>query len=277
MREIPVSLIQKTVAQLCFTANCGLPKDVFSALEHSAREEQSALGRELLTQVLDNARIAAQNGVPICQDTGVAVVYMDIGQDVCLIGGDLENAIHQGVKQGYGALRKSMLDPLTRKNTNDNTPAVIHTRIVKGDKVHLIVAPKGGGSENMGRVAMLKPSDGIDGILAFVVETVSLAGANPCPPIIVGVGIGGTMEQCALLSKRALLWDVGTPNENADLAALEQDLLVKINALGIGPQGLGGSTTALAVHVETAPCHIASLPVAVSLQCHAARHMQAVL
>ena len=216
----------------------------------------------------------------MCQDTGLAVVFLDVGQDVHLSGGNLADAVNEGVRRGYkeGYLRKSSLDhPLRRKNTGDNTPAIIHTRIVPGDKVRVTVAPKGGGSENMSRIKMMPPSDGKKGVVDFVVETVREAGSNPCPPIIVGVGLGGTFEYAAVLSKRALLRELGKPADDADNAALEKELLARINKLGIGPQGYGGRYTALAVHVESANCHLASLPVAVNIQCHAARHKETVI
>ena len=228
----------------------------------------------------ENAKISKEKLVPMCQDCGFAVFFVELGQEVHIRGGGLEDAINEGVRQGYqeGYLRKSILgDPIKRVNTGDNTPAVIHVRVVPGDKLKLIIAPKGGGSENMSGVKMLKPSDGIEGVKSFVIQRVKEAGSNPCPPIVVGVGIGGTYEVAALIAKKALLRTLGEPSSDPETAALEKELLTKVNNLGIGPQGLGGRTTALAVHVEKYPCHIASLPVAVNINCHAARHKEAVL
>ena len=236
-------------------------------------------GQEIFRQLLENARIAQEERVPMCQDCGLAVVFVELGQDVHLVGGSFEMAIHEGVRQGYGEgyLRKSLCDPLTRANTGDNTPAVIHTEIVAGDRLKLIVVPKGGGSENMSRVHMLKPAEGWAGIKEKVVTTVREAGPNPCPPIIVGVGIGGTFERAALLSKKALIRELGLPHADPEIAKLERELLLAVNDLGIGPQGLGGRVTALAVHMLVQPCHIASLPVAVNIQCHASRHKEVIL
>ena len=227
-----------------------------------------------------NAEVARSEAVPMCQDTGYTVVFLELGQDVHIVGGGLEDAVNEGVRRGYkeGYLRKSIVGhPLERKNTGDNTPAVIHTRIVPGDKLRIIVAPKGGGSENMSAIKMFKPAEGVEGVKKFVVETVQAAGPNPCPPIVVGVGIGGTFEKAALLAKEALLREVGEPSPRPEIAVLEQELLELVNKLGIGPQGLGGSTTALGVHVEIYPAHIASLPVAVNINCHATRHKEAEL
>jgi fumarate hydratase subunit alpha len=243
--------------------------------------EESEVGRGVLQQILENARIARQEEMPICQDCGLAVVFLDLGQDVHVVGGDLYAAINEGVRRGYkeGYLRKSSVrQPFSaRVNTGDNTPAIIHTRIVPGEQVHITVAPKGGGSENMSRLAMLTPAAGRKGVADFVVKAVDEAGANPCPPIIVGVGVGGTMERVAYLAKHALLREVGTPNPDPELDELERELLERINKLGIGPQGFGGRMTALAVHIEAEPCHIASLPAAVNIQCHAARHKEITL
>lgn len=281
MREINVELVTKTVEVLCIEANYKLPADVKKALEGAADREESPLGKEILMDILRNAEIASKKRVPLCQDTGLAVIFLELGQDVRLVGGDLYEAINEGVRRGYtnGYLRKSSVDDpfLLRKNTGDNTPAVIHTTIVPGDRIRIIVAPKGGGSENMSALGMLKPSDGVEGIKRFVVDTVERAGSNPCPPIIVGVGIGGTIEVAALIAKKALLRTLGEHNPNPAVAALEDDLIREINRLGIGPQGLGGRTTALAVNIETHPAHIASMPVAVNIQCHAARHREAVI
>jgi len=281
LREIPTQAIQDTVASLCVQANYRLPPDVLAALRRARDGEPSPVGQQILDQLLQNADIAMQGTYPLCQDCGLAVVWLELGQDVHVVGGDLYVAVQGGVRQGYGEgyLRCSIVDhPFSsRTNTGDNTPAVIHTRIVPGDHVRLSVCPKGGGSENMSTLAMLKPADGREGLIDFVVGAVDRAGANPCPPLIVGVGVGGNAEWAMIMAKHALLRPVGEPNGDRETAALEQALLGRINALGIGPQGLGGRTTALAVHVETAPCHMTGLPVGVSLQCHAARHAAAVL
>lgn len=281
MRELPVSVVTETVARLCMEANYDLGADVVAALEDALRREESETGRVVLQQILENARIARETQMAMCQDTGLAVVFLELGQDLHIVGGDLYEAIHEGVRRGYrdGYLRKSSVrQPFSaRVNTGDNTPAIIHTRIVPGEQLRITVAPKGGGSENMSRLAMLTPAAGRQGIIDFVVRTVDEAGANPCPPIVVGVGIGGTFERVAFLAKHALLREIGTRNPDPELDELEQELLERINRLGIGPQGFGGRITALAVHVEAEPCHIASLPVAVNLQCHAARHKEAVL
>jgi fumarate hydratase subunit alpha len=250
-----------------------------AALARGLEEEESPSGKEIFRQLLENARIAKEERIPMCQDCGLAVVFAELGQDVHLVGGDFEAAIHEGVRQGYGEgyLRKSMCHPLTRANTGDNTPAVIYTEIVPGDRLKLTVVPKGGGSENMSRLYMLKPAEGLAGIKERVVLTVDEAGPNPCPPIIVGVGIGGTFERAALLAKKSLLRELGQANPDPEVAAIEEQLLEEVNRLGIGPQGLGGRITALAVHVLMQPCHIASLPVAVNIQCHASRHKEVVL
>ncbi len=281
MRELPASVVTETVARLCMEANYDLGADVVAALEDALRREESETGRVVLQQILENARIARETQMAMCQDTGLAVVFLELGQDLHIVGGDLYEAIHEGVRRGYrdGYLRKSSVrQPFSaRVNTGDNTPAIIHTRIVPGEQLRITVAPKGGGSENMSRLAMLTPAAGRQGIIDFVVRTVDEAGANPCPPIVVGVGIGGTFERVAFLAKHALLREIGTRNPDPELDELEQELLERINRLGIGPQGFGGRITALAVHVEAEPCHIASLPVAVNLQCHAARHKEAVL
>lgn len=281
MREINVEEITKTVEKLAIEANYYLPQDVKKALEEAVDNEESPLAKEILTDILKNGEIARTNNVPICQDTGLAVVFLELGQDVRLVGGDLNEAIDEGVRRGYknGYLRKSAVnDPfIVRKNTGDNTPAIIHTKIVPGDKVKLILAPKGGGSENMSALAMLKPSDGVNGIKKFVLDTVDKAGSNPCPPIIVGIGIGGTIEKTTLIAKQSLLRTVGEHNSNPEVAKLEEELLEEINKLGIGPQGFGGRTTALAVNIETFPAHIASMPVAINIQCHVARHKEAII
>ena len=281
MRDIRCDEISETVAQLCIEANYHLGDDVIQALRVARDHEVSPVGQEVLDRLLENAAVAREEGMPLCQDTGLTVVFLDLGQDAHVIGGDLCEAVQEGVRRGYreGYLRKSIVDrPFsTRINTNDNTPAVIHCQIVPGDSLEITVVPKGGGSENMSALAMLKPADGRQGVVDFVVKTVEEAGANPCPPTIVGVGVGGTTEKAMSMAKRSLLREVGQPSPDPEVAELERDLLERVNRLGIGPQGLGGSTTALAVHVETHPCHIASLPVAVNIQCHSARHRQATL
>lgn len=268
------------MARLSMEANFYLGQDITDAFKKTLGDEISLTGKEILKQLIQNAQIAAENQVPMCQDTGVAVIFLELGQDVQIAGGGLYDAVNEGVRKGYteGYLRKSVVDhPLLRKNTGDNTPAVIHTKIVPGDSLKITVAPKGGGSENMSSIKMLKPSEGIEGVKKFVLETVKAAGPNPCPPIVVGVGIGGTFEKCALLAKEALLRKLGSESPIPDIAELEKELMSSINRLGIGPQGLGGRTTALAVHVEIYPCHIASLPVAVNINCHSARHKETVL
>lgn len=277
MRKIEASQIINLVEKLCIEANCILTDDIRVCLGTYAQKETSALGREVLGTLTENANIARDEMSPICQDTGMAVVFVTMGQDLRIEGGFIEDAINAGVRSGYekGFLRKSVVrDPLERVNTNDNTPAVIHYEIVPGDTFEITVAPKGFGSENMSQVKMLKPSQGVQGVKDFVIKTVTEAGANPCPPIIVGIGIGGTMEKSAILSKRALLRPVGTASEIPAHAALEAELLEAVNALGIGPAGLGGSTTALDVHILTYPTHIAGLPVSVNIGCHATRHAQ---
>ncbi|MGE5578137.1 MAG: fumarate hydratase [Syntrophothermus sp.] len=280
MRELTVATITSEVARLCMEANYFLGEDVLEALRQGMAGEESPVGREVFGQLLENADIARREQVPMCQDTGMATFFVELGQDVHITGGDLEEAINEGVRRGYreGHLRKSVVGhPLKRKNTGDNTPAVIHIRVTPGDRLKIVFAPKGAGSENMSALKMLKPSEGVEGVKEFVLATVKAAGPNPCPPIIVGVGIGGSFEKCALLAKKALLRKAGAPNPLPDIAALEKDLLRRINDLGIGPQGLGGRITALAVHVEVYATHIASLPVAVNLSCHAYRHKEVVL
>lgn len=281
MREIAADAVTETVARLCMEANYDLGKDVEAALQAALEREESEVGQGILRQILENAAIARRERVPICQDCGLAIVFLELGQEVHIVGGDLYEAVNEGVRRGYreGYLRMSVVrQPFSaRRNTGDNTPAVIHTRIVPGEHLRITVAPKGGGSENMSRLAMLTPAAGRQGIVNFVLKTVDEAGANPCPPIIVGVGIGGSFERVAYLAKYALLRPLGTPNPDPELAELERELLERVNRLGIGPQGFGGRVTALAVHVEAEPCHIASLPAAVNLQCHAARHKEAVL
>ena len=280
MREIETGTISDLVARLCREANTNLGSDLHEALEKAMAAEESPVGRECLRNLIDNAAIAREEGMPICQDTGMTVIFVEYGQEIVVRGGEFSAAIQEGVRRGYreGYLRKSVVaDPFNRVNTGDNTPAVIHTRIVPGTQLKITVAPKGFGSENMSRLAMLTPAQGVAGAKQFIVETVSLAGANPCPPIVVGVGIGGTMEKAAQLAKEALLREIGTANPEPSLAALESELLSAINKLGIGPQGLGGRCTALAVHINTYPTHIAGLPVAVNISCHVTRHKTGVI
>jgi fumarate hydratase subunit alpha len=281
VREIHTDQITETVARLCIESNYYLGEDVLDALRRYREEEISPVGREVLDQILENAEIARDEQMPLCQDCGLTVIFLELGQDVHVVGGDLNGAIAEGVRQGYkdGYLRKSMVDrPFSaRVNTKDNTPPVIHTTVVPGDQLKIVVAPKGGGSENMSQLGMLKPADGRKGVVNFVVESVRKAGANPCPPIIVGVGVGGSAEKAVWLAKHSLLREVGQPSPDPEVAGLEADILERVNRIGIGPQGFGGLTTALAVHVETYPCHIASMPVAVNIQCHSARHKEAAL
>ncbi|MBD5641511.1 MAG: fumarate hydratase [Desulfovibrio sp.] len=281
MREISAGEITRAVAKLAVEACCQLPGEMKEALEKARKAEPSPVGREVLSQLVKNAEIAASETVPICQDTGLAVVFADVGQDVHIVGGDFEEAINRGIHDGYvdGYLRKSSVaEPLfERKNTTDNTPAIIHTRIVPGDHIRLRLAPKGAGSENKSVLKMLVPADGIEGVRKVVLDAIRAAGPNSCPPMVVGVGLGGNMEKACLCAKKAAARDIGTRNEDERYAAFEQELLEMINKTGIGPQGLGGENTAVAVHVEWAPTHIASLPVAVNINCHAARHAEAVL
>lgn len=274
MRTISTDQIIEAVKDLCIDAACILNDDIREKIKEAKQQEESPFAKSILDQLLENARIAKEDRVPLCQDTGMAVVFLRLGQDVHITGGSLYAAIDKGVRRGYsqGYLRKSVLDPLTRENTGDNSPAVIHTEIVDGDRLEITLAPKGFGSENMSKLAMLKPSDGIEGIKTFVLDTVIEAGANPCPPIIVGIGIGGTMDKAAYIAKRSLLRRLGEKNPDPQLAQLELELLGLVNSTGIGPQGLGGKTTALAVHIEAFPTHIAGLPVAINIQCHCARH-----
>lgn len=280
MREISVGIIEETIEKLCITANKCLPKDLCECISSAQKAEENSLAKSVLNDLQENIITAKELDIPICQDTGMAVVFLDVGQDVHLVGGDLKEAVNKGVASGYlkGLLRKSVVsDPLKRENTNDNTPAVIHTKIVAGDKVTVTVCPKGFGSENMSKIFMLTPADGEAGVIDAVIETVKSAGSKPCPPIVVGVGIGGDFESCAYLSKVALCRSVDKRNENEYYANLERVLLNEINKLGIGPQGFGGKTTALAVNIETAPTHIAGLPVAINIGCHVTRHAQAVV
>jgi fumarate hydratase subunit alpha len=281
MREIEAKEVTKTVSRLFQEACHYLPQDVVAVIRKARDAEESPVGQEVLSRILENIEISAEGEVPLCQDTGDALVFLELGQDVHVVGGDLYSAINEGVRQGYdeGYLRKSMVSrPFSaRTNTKDNTPAIIYTDIVPGDKLKIIAKPKGGGAENMSRLAMLKPAQGRQGVIDFVVTTVDEAGSNPCPPVIVGVGIGGTVEKCVMLAKRALLREVGKPNPDAEVAELEKEIFRRVNNLGIGPMGYGGRTTALAVHIEVFPAHIASLPVAVNMQCWCARHKEAVL
>ena len=280
IRTIDTSLITETVERLCIEANESLPEDVRAALDRFREAEQSAIACGILDNIIENYRIADTEKVPICQDTGMACIFLEIGQDVHLTGGDLYTVVNEGVRRGYekGYLRKSVVaDPVRRGNTGDNTPAVITTDIVPGDKVKITVAPKGFGSENMSAIRMFKPSAGIEGIKDFVVETVKIAGPNPCPPMIVGVGIGGNFDRVALLAKRALLRPIDTHHPDPYYAELEDELLDKINGLDIGPQGFGGVTTALGLNIETMPTHIAGMPAAVNISCHVTRHKTAVI
>lgn len=278
MREIHVDQIISAVERLCIDANVKLPEDVKAALNRALEKEPSPLGKEILSDIIKNYQIAEEKDLAICQDTGFAVFFVKLGQDVRIVGGYFSDAINEGVRRGYknGYLRKSIVnDPLIyRKNTGDNTPAIIHLEMVPGDKIHITFAPKGGGSENMSALRMLKPADGVEGVKKFVLETVRQAGPNPCPPIVVGVGIGGTIEVATLIAKKALLRPIGEHHPMPEIAKLEKELLEEVNKLGIGPQGFGGKTTALAVNIETFPAHIASLPVAINIQCHVARHME---
>lgn len=281
MREIQARDITDAVARLAKEANVKLPEDVLNSLRTARAQEVSLVGQDVLDQILSNAGIAEQTGLPLCQDTGYAVVYLEIGQDAHISGGDVTEAVNEGIRRGYGEgfLRKSIVDhPFSdRANTKDNTPCVLHIEVVPGDEVKITVMPKGGGCENMSYLRMLTPSAGRQGIIDFVVDSVDRSGGNPCPPIIVGVGIGGTADKAMDIAKRSLLREVGASHPDADVAELERDLLQKVNDLGLGPMALGGLITALAVHVETYPAHIASMPVAVNLQCHSARVKSAVL
>jgi fumarate hydratase subunit alpha len=281
VREIDVHEVTGAVAQLFSEANFYLPDDVLEALRKARDEEESPVARDVLDNILKNSEIAASEQIPLCQDCGVAVVFLELGQDVHIKGGDLYQAVNDGVRRAYdeGYLRKSMVKQpnSARVNTGDNTPAVIYTDIVPGDKLRIIAIPKGGGAENMSHLGMLTPADGRQGIIDFVVRTVDEAGSNPCPPVVVGVGIGGTAEKTMLLAKKSLLRRIGEHNPDAEYASLEQELLERINSLGIGPMGYGGRTTALAVNVEVFPAHIASMPVAVNLNCHSSRHKELVL
>ena len=276
MRTLNVEEISKNIKEMCIEANHFLSKDMDIAMKNAVSTEKSPLGKKILSQLQDNLKIAGEDMIPICQDTGMAVVFLEIGQDVHFEGGNLEDAVNEGIRRGYvdGYLRKSVVkDPILRENTKDNTPGIIHYKIVPGDQVKIKVAPKGFGSENMSRVFMLKPADGIEGVKEAVLTAVRDAGPNACPPMVVGVGIGGTFEKCALMAKEALTREVGSHSDIPYVKELEEELLERINKIGIGPGGLGGTTTALAVNVNTYPTHIAGLPVAINICCHVNRHV----
>lgn len=280
MREVNVALVTDVVKKLSIEANYFLGADIKESLEKSRKEETYELAGQVLDKIILNSEIACKEEMPMCQDTGMACVFLEIGQDVHFVGGNLEEAINEGVRKGYeeGFLRKSVVeDPIRRVNTKDNTPAIIYYDIVDGDKVKITLAPKGFGSENMSRIGMLKPSDGLEGVKNFIIETVKAAGPNPCPPMVVGVGIGGTFDKAAYLAKKALIRPINTSNKDEFYKELEIELLEKINQLGIGPQGFGGKTTALGLNIETYPTHIAGLPVAVNINCHATRHKEAII
>lgn len=279
MREVSTKRIIAEVRDSVIRANYELGEDVVQAFKDALGYEESPVARDILGQLMENATIAKEERIPICQDTGVAVVFVELGQEVSIVGGDFKSALEEGIRQGYedGFLRKSVCHPFTRQNTGDNTPIIAHFDVVPGDKLKIWVVPKGGGSENMSQLFMLPPSAGWAGIREKVVETVEDAGPNPCPPTIVGVGIGGNFEESALMAKKALLRPLGTKNQDPELARMEEELLIEINKTGIGPQGLGGRVTSLAVHILMMPCHIASLPLAVNIQCHATRHLEVVL
>lgn len=280
IRTVQAEIITETIKKMCIEANYSLSSDMVKAMRKAEEKEESVLGKQILAQLQDNLEIAASDMIPICQDTGMAVVFLEVGQDVHFEGGSFEDAVNEGVRRGYteGFLRKSVVgDPILRENTKDNTPAVIHTRIVEGDRVKITVAPKGFGSENMSRVFMLKPAEGLEGVKNAILTAVKDAGPNACPPLVVGVGIGGTFEKCALMAKKALTREVGKHSDIPYVRKLEEEMLEKINCLGIGPGGLGGTVTALAVNVNTYPTHIAGLPVAVNICCHVNRHTVCVL
>ena len=280
IRTVQTEIITETIKKMCIEANYSLSSDMVKAMRKAEEKEESVLGKQILAQLQDNLEIAASDMIPICQDTGMAVVFLEVGQDVHFEGGSFEDAVNEGVRRGYteGFLRKSVVgDPILRENTKDNTPAVIHTRIVEGDRVKITVAPKGFGSENMSRVFMLKPAEGLEGVKNAILTAVKDAGPNACPPLVVGVGIGGTFEKCALMAKKALTREVGKHSHIPYVRKLEEEMLEKINCLGIGPGGLGGTVTALAVNVNTYPTHIAGLPVAVNICCHVNRHTVCVL
>jgi fumarate hydratase subunit alpha len=280
MREIDVKKIKNNISEMCIEVNHRLSPDMQAILKEATDEERSDLGKQILSQLQENLKIADEEMIPICQDTGMAVIFLEIGQDVHLVGGNLTEAVNEGVRQGYteGYLRKSVVsDPIIRKNTGDNTPAIIHEKIVAGDKIRILIAPKGFGSENMSRIFMLKPAQGIEGVKEAVLTAVKDAGPNACPPMVVGVGIGGDFEKCAIMAKEALTREAGTHSDTEWVSDLEKELLSKINALGIGPGGLGGKMTAMAVNINTYPTHIAGLPVAVNICCHVNRHISRIL
>jgi fumarate hydratase subunit alpha len=279
MREIHVDEIRDNVAQICLDAAYNLSEDVITAFDRAIETETAPGAKEILELLKENARIAREEHIPICQDTGIAIFFVEIGQDLRIRNGFIVDAINEGVRKGYkeGYLRKSVVDPITRKNTGDNTPAIIYTELVPGDKLKISFLPKGAGSENMSVIRMMRPTEGVEGIRNFVLECVQKAGANPCPPVVIGVGIGGSFEKAALLAKKSLLRPVGSPNPRLELASLEETLLKAVNRTGIGPEGFGGKVTAMAVHIESFSCHIASLPVAVNINCHAARHKTIIL
>lgn len=279
MRKIKSEQIVEQVKKLCIEASLYLGEDVLSCIKEKAKSEKSEVGKNILNILVENAEIAKEKNIPICQDTGMAGFFVEIGQEVLIEGDTLTDAINEGVRQGYeeGYLRKSVVSPINRVNTKDNTPAVIHYDMVKGDKIKIEFAAKGFGSENMSKMKMLKPSDGLEGIKKFIIDTVSEAGPNPCPPMVIGVGIGGTVDKCAQIAKKALFRELGEFNKDENIAKLESELLTAINKLGIGPQGLGGTTTALGLNIETFPTHIAGLPVVVNINCHASRHKKVVI
>ena len=279
MREITTEEITKTVRKLCIESNTILGDDMIESYKRGVEKEASPEGKDIFRQLLENANIAKSEGLAACQDTGMVIVFLELGQDVHVVGGNLNEAITEGVRQGYrdGCFRASTLDPLNRKNYGDNTPAIIHMEVVPGDKLKLSVLTKGFGGEMMSRVMVFHPAVGIEGVIKYIIERIEESGANPCPPVIVGVGIGGTFEKAAIIAKKALLRPIGKRHSNPEVAKLEEELLEKINQLGIGPQGLGGTITALDVHIETFPTHIASIPVAVNIQCHSNRHREAIL
>lgn len=279
MRVVKSIEITDKVKNMCIDANINLGNDVVDAINKSLDKEESPLGKNILNILLENTKIAKENNIPICQDTGMAVFFVKLGQNVIVEGDTIEEAINEGVRKGYeeGYLRKSVVEPINRINTKDNTPAIIHYEMTKGEEICIEFAPKGFGSENMSKLKMLKPSDGVEGIKKFIIDTVSDAGPNPCPPIVVGIGIGGTVDKCAQIAKKALLRNVGENHENEEISKLEKELVTSINNLGIGPQGLGGNTTTLAVNIETFPTHIAGLPVVVNINCHASRHKKVII
>jgi len=279
MREISIDEIIPVIGDLCTDANYNLGEDVLAAFDRGIENDESPVAKEVMKELKENARIAREEMVPLCQDCGLAVLFIELGQEIHIVGGDLREAINEGIRRGYadGYLRKSVCHPFTRENTGDNTPAVIHFNIVPGDRIKIIFAPKGGGSENMSRVTILTPAMGIEGVKDYIVRRMEEAGSNPCPPTIVGVGVGGTFERSPLLAKKALLRKIGTRNPDPDFAAAEKEVLERINRLGVGPMGYGGNTTSLDVFFEVEPCHLASLPVAVNVQCHSARHKEAVI